>query len=131
MIKHDPKISSDKTLSNSGPKNTNQRKSKKSSCNKIMDSSPDKKSSFSSKFKKIKDLNQQHHFFKIIKLQGFLNNRARLLSNNKAGQQKYIHCEKCLLCFRSKSKKEKLSGFATINLITHRFFSTTLKGKKF
>ena len=85
MIKHDPKISSDKTLSNSRSK----------------------KSSFPSKFKKIKDLNQQHHFFKIIKLQGFLNNRAGLLSNNKAVQQKYIHCEKCLLRFRSKSKKEK------------------------
>ena len=27
---------------------------------------------FSSKFKKIKDLNQQHHFFKITKIQGFL-----------------------------------------------------------
>ena len=86
MIKHDPKISSDKTSSNSRPK----------------------KSSFPSKFpKKIKDLNQQHHFFKITKLQGFLNNRAGLLSINKAGQQKYIHCEKCLLRFRSKSKKEK------------------------
>ena len=107
MIKHDPKISSDKTLSNSRPKKVNRHKRKKSSCNKIRNSSPDKKSSFPSKFKKIKDLNQQHHFFKITKLQGFLNNRAGLLSNNKAGQQKYIHCEKCLLHFRSKSKREK------------------------
>ena len=52
-----------------------------------MNPSPDKKSSFPSKFKKIKDLNQQHHFFKITILQGFLNNRAELLLNNKAGQQ--------------------------------------------
>ena len=107
MIKQDPKIPSDKTLSNSRPKKLNRQKSKKSFCNKNIDFSSDKKSSFPSKFKKYKDLNQQHHFFKITKLQGFLNNRAGLLSNNKAGRQMYIHCEKCLLHFRSKSKKEK------------------------
>ena len=72
-----------------------------------MNSSPDKKSSFPSMFKKIKDLNQQHHFFKITKLQSFLNNRAGLLSNKKAVQQKYIYCEKCLLHFRSKIQEGK------------------------
>ena len=56
--------------------------------------------------KKLLDLNQQHHFFKITKIQGFLNNRAGLLSGKKAVQQKHIYCKKCLLHFRSKSKKE-------------------------
>ena len=106
MIKHDPKISPDKTLSNSRPKKQLNVRGK-SPCKKILNSSPDKKLSFSSKFKKIKDLNQQHHFFKITKVQGFLNNRARLLSGEKTVQQKRIYCEKCLLYFRSKSKKEK------------------------
>ena len=85
MIKHDPKISPDKTLSNSRPEKATRRGGKKFPHKKNLNSSPDKKSSFSSKFKKIKDLNQQHHFFKITKVQGFLNNRARLLSGEKNG----------------------------------------------
>ena len=107
MIKHDPKISSDKTSSNPHSKKAIRRERKKSPCKKIVNSNPDKKLSFPSKFKKIKDLNQQHHFFKITKFQGFLNNRAGLLSGKKAVQQKHIYCEKCLPHFRSKSKKEK------------------------
>ena len=53
MIKLDPKIFPDKTLSNSRPKKTTQHEGKKCPCKKILNSSPDKKSSFSSKFKKL------------------------------------------------------------------------------
>ena len=105
MIKYDPKIS----LENECPFNSHLAKpsqcKKKSSLKKIVNSNI--KLGFSSKFKKIKDLNQQHHFFKIPRIQGFINNRAGLLSGKKAAQQKHIYCEKCLLHFRSKSKKEK------------------------
>ena len=52
-------------------------------------------------------LNQQHHFFKIKNLRGFLNNRTRVLSKNEHGRLHYYYCEKCLLNFRSKNKKQK------------------------
>ncbi len=106
MIKYDPEISLENESPFSRLAKPIQRK-KKSSCKKIVNCSSNVKWGFSSKFKKIKDLNQQHHFFKITKIQGFLNNRAGLLSGKKAAQQKHIYCEKCLLHFRSKSKKEK------------------------
>ena len=80
---------------------------KKTSRKKIVNSKSNVKLGFPSKFKKIKDLNQQHYFFKITRIQGFLNNRARLLSDKKAVQQKHIYCKKCLLRFRSKFKKKK------------------------
>ena len=106
MIKFDPKI----PLENESPFSRLPKLDKckkKSFRKKIVNSSSNVKLSFSSKFKKIKDLNQQHHFFKITRTQGFLNNRAGQLSGKQAAQQKYIYCEKCLLRFRSKSKKEK------------------------
>ena len=85
MIKYDPEIS----LENECPFNSRLPKlakcKKKSSRKMIVNSSSNVKLSFSSKFKKIKDLNQQHHFFKITRIQGFLNNRARLLSVKKRG----------------------------------------------
>ncbi len=106
MIKHDPEISPNECPFNSRLAKSTQCK-KKSSRKKIINSSSNIKLGFSSKFKKIKDLNQQHHFFKITRIQGFLNNLAGLLSGKKAVQQKHFYCEKCLLHFRSKSKKEK------------------------
>ena len=106
MTKHDPEITPNECPFNSRLAKSTQCK-KKSSHKKIVNSSSNIKLGFSSKLKKIKDLNQQHHFFKITRIQGFLNNRAGLLSGKKAVQQKHIYCEKCLLQFRSKSKKEK------------------------
>ena len=107
MIKYNPEI----PLENECPFNSClpklAKRKKKSSCKKIVNSSSNVKLGFSSKFKKIKDLNQQHHFFKITRIQGFLNNRTGLLSGKKSVQQKHIYCEKCLLLFRSKFKKEK------------------------
>ena len=86
MIKYDPEIS----LENESPFNARLPKlakcKKKSSSKKIVNSSSNVKLGFSSKFKKIKDLNQQPHFFKITRIQGFLKNRARLLSDKKAVQ---------------------------------------------
>ena len=106
MIKYDPEISLENESPFSRLAKPIQHK-KKSSRKKIVNCSSNVKLGFSSRFKKIKDLNQQHHFFKITKIQGFLNNRARLLLGKKAAQQKRIYCEKCLLHFQSKSKKEK------------------------
>ena len=62
-----------------------------------------------SKFSNLKNLKlqQQHHFFKIKNLRGFLNNRDRFLSKNKCTKLKYYYCNKCLLRFWSKNKKEK------------------------
>ena len=59
-----------------------------------------------SKCKNIKDLKQQHHFFKITSLRGFLNNRARM-SKNKSIAEKYYYCENCLLNFRSQKKQKR------------------------
>ena len=83
MIKHDPEISPNKSSFDSRLKKSTQCK-KKSFRKKNFNSSSNNKLGFSSEFKKIKDLNQQHHFFKITKIQGFLNNRAGLLSGKKA-----------------------------------------------
>ena len=71
MIKYDPKIS----LKNECPFNSRLAKpsrcKKKSSRKKIVNFSSNVKLGFSSKFKNIKDLNRQHHFFKITRIQGF------------------------------------------------------------
>ena len=116
MIKHDPKIYLDKTLIDSHPKKATQcKKKKKSSCKKNINSSSNKELGFSSKFKKITDLNQQHHFFKITKVQGFLNNRARRLLGEKTAQQKHFYCEKCLPIFDPNPKRKNMKKLAAIN----------------
>ena len=87
MVKHDPEIGSRvKKVANKKKKN--------------------KKTKFPNKCKKIKDFNQQHHFFKITNLRGFLNNRTRIRSKNKKVAQKYYYCENCLLNFRSQNKQK-------------------------
>lgn len=59
------------------------------------------------KYTNLNILNQQHHFFKIKNLRGFLNNRHRILSKDINYQLHYYYCGKCLLNFRSKTKKQK------------------------
>ena len=68
---------------------------------------PKNKLRFPSQISNLNELKQQHHFFKIKNLRGFLNNRTRYLSKNKHTKLKYYYCNKCLLRFWSKNKKEK------------------------
>ena len=66
-----------------------------------------KKVKIPTKYSNLNELKQQHHFFKIKNLRGFLNNRDRFLSKKKHTKLKYYYCNKCLLRFWSKTKKEK------------------------
>ena len=98
MVKHDPEINPSDDPPQPPSKLSSTKKSK---------SNFNKKPKVLLKFAKLRDLKQQHHFFKIKNLRGFLNNRARVLSKNKSTQLKYHYCNKCLLRFWSKNKKEK------------------------
>ena len=98
MVKHDPEITSFDDPLQPRSKLYSEKKSK---------SNLNKKSKVLSKFSNLRDLKQQHHFFRIKNLRGFLNNRGRLFSKNKYTRLKYHYCNKCLLRFWSKNKKEK------------------------
>ena len=98
MLKHDPKLPPTKDKFAPREKLSQSKKSKSKFVN---------DSKIPPQFSKLVDLNQQHHFFKIKNLRGFLNNRARFLSKNKTTRLNYHYCDKCLLRFCSKNKKEK------------------------
>ena len=89
MIKHDPDATSKDTLFEIKSKNVKKSTSKKLSTIK--------------NFKHLQDVRQQHHFFKIKNIRGFLNNRARNLHGRNYNCKNY-YCEKCFLQFTSKNK---------------------------
>ena len=114
LIKHDPDATSTDRLFCVRAKNCSYQRELEYNRQqqRQLDADYDVDSNFPSKIQNLRQLKQQHHFFKISNLRGFLNSRARLLSEKKY-IRKYYYCEKCFLQFHAKNKKdnhEKICG---------------------
>ena len=68
-------------------------------------SSADKDSIDVNGISSLKDLEHQHHFFTIAKLNGFLNNQKSIRQRQR-GRSQFYYCDSCLRDFCSREKQE-------------------------